>query len=75
MLGATAGYAARIRQLWVSTIMAFGSGVLISALAFELMAEPHQTGGFAATASGFMAGAIVYTVANLALERYGAAYR
>ncbi len=55
--------------------MAFGSGVLISALAFELMAEPHQTGGFAAIASGFMAGAIVYTVANLALERYGAAYR
>ena len=75
VLGAAAGYAAPIPRRWVSAIMAFGSGVLISALAFELMAEAHETGGLAATASSFMAGAIVYTVANLALERYGAAHR
>ncbi|MDT0499149.1 hypothetical protein RM530_17540 [Algiphilus sp. W345] len=75
VLGAATGYAAPIPRRWVSAIMAFGSGVLISALAFELMAEAHEIGGLAATASGFMAGAIIYTLANLALERYGAAHR
>ncbi len=55
--------------------MAFGSGVLISALSFELMEEAHERGGFLATAAGFLGGAAVYTAANMWLARRGAADR
>jgi ZIP family zinc transporter len=55
--------------------MAFGSGVLISALSFELMDEAFRTGGFAATAIGFVCGAAVYTGANVYLARRGAKHR
>ena len=41
--------------------MAFGSGVLISAVAFDLMEEADDTGGLAATAIGFLGGAVVYS--------------
>jgi hypothetical protein len=44
--------------------MAFGSGVLISVLAFELMEEAYARGGFLATGLGFVAGAAAYTAAN-----------
>lgn len=55
--------------------MAFGSGVLISAVAFELVEEAYETGGLAATAAGFAAGALVCTAANAALARQGARHR
>ena len=63
--------------LWglVAGIMAFGSGVLISALSFELMDEAYKTGGFRATALGFLAGAAVYTLANWWLAHGGARHR
>jgi ZIP family zinc transporter len=55
--------------------MAFGSGVLISALAFDLVEEAYQQGGFLSTAIGFVGGAIIYTIANLLLEKHGAKHR
>src|SRR5687767_13183147 len=55
--------------------MAFGSGVLISAVAFDLMQEAAASGGLAATAFGFLAGAVVYVLANLGLARRGARHR
>src|SRR3954469_18754512 len=55
--------------------MAFGSGVLISALAFELMDEAFQRGGFSAAAIGFIAGAAAFTVVTVVLSRYGAKKR
>ncbi len=55
--------------------MAFGSGVLISALSFDLMAEAYKQGGFAATAAGFLVGAIIYTFANWLLAQRGAKHR
>jgi hypothetical protein len=45
LLGAAEGYFLRMSQRMVSTIMAFGSGVLISALSFDLMDEAYQRGG------------------------------
>ncbi|WP_229425047.1 hypothetical protein [Massilia sp. Se16.2.3] len=53
LLGAAAGYWFRVPPRLVAAIMAFGSGVLISALSFELMDEAFRTGGFGATALGF----------------------
>jgi zinc transporter, ZIP family len=55
--------------------MAFGAGVLISALAFELVDEAVQEGGAVATAVGFLAGAAVYVAANALLDRHGARHR
>ena len=55
--------------------MAFGSGVLISAVAFDLMEEAADTGGLPATALGFLGGAVVYLAANLVLARRGARHR
>jgi zinc transporter, ZIP family len=55
--------------------MAFGSGVLISALAFDLMDEAFQRGGFAATAIGFIAGALIYSLANYLVNKNGARHR
>ncbi|MDQ3291485.1 MAG: ZIP family zinc transporter [Bacteroidota bacterium] len=75
LLGAAIGYFAPIRQRLVAGIMAFGSGVLISALSFDLMNEAYEQGGFAASAIGFISGAAIYTFANWILSRQGAKHR
>jgi zinc transporter, ZIP family len=55
--------------------MAFGAGVLISALSFDLMDNAFRRGGFDSTSIGFIAGASVYTLANWRLSRAGAKHR
>src|SRR5690242_12801035 len=75
LLGAGLGYFVRIPQRAIAAIMAFGAGVLISALAFELMDEAYQRGGFDSTAIGFVGGAAVYTAANWFLDQRGAKHR
>jgi ZIP family zinc transporter len=73
--GAALGYLVPVRQRLVAGIMAFGSGVLISALSFDLMDEAYHRGGFGSTAAGFLGGATVYTLANAWLARRGAKHR
>src|SRR5919199_3295073 len=75
LLGAAFGYFVRIPQRAIAAIMAFGAGVLISALAFELMDEAYKRGGFDSTAIGFIGGAAVYTAANWYLAHQGAKHR
>ncbi len=75
LIGAAVAWFVRVPPLLVSAVMAFGSGVLISAVAFELVAEAAEVGGLAATAGGFAAGAVAYTAANAALARQGARHR
>jgi zinc transporter, ZIP family len=75
VLGAAVGYFARVPQPVIAGVMALGSGVLISALSFELMDEAVTRGGFAATAAGFLSGAVAYTVATRALAGLGAKHR
>jgi ZIP family zinc transporter len=75
LVGAAVGWFARVSPRWVSGVMAFGSGVLISALAFDLMGEAADRGGLGATLLGFIGGALVYTLGNVALSRYGAKHR
>lgn len=55
----------------VAAVMAFGSGVLISALSFELVQEAMDQAGLRATALGFLAGSLVYVGLNLLLARRG----
>jgi ZIP family zinc transporter len=75
LLGALAGYFLKLPKRLTAAIMAFGSGVLISALAFDLMDEAYRRGGFDSTAIGFIGGAAVYTAANWLLSRQGAKTR
>lgn len=75
VLGAALGYALRVPPRLVAGIMAFGSGVLISALSLDLMLEAADTGGFTAAAVGFLGGATLYTIANILVTRRGAHHR
>ena len=75
VLGAALGWFLRVPPRLIAACMAFGSGVLISTLALELMEEAWRRGGLAATAAGFAGGAVLYTLANAALTRYGAKHR
>lgn len=75
LIGALVGYRYAVPVRLVAAIMAFGSGVLISALSFELMDEAFRTGGFTATALGFLGGAVVYTLVNWWLAHGGARHR
>src|SRR4051812_2834787 len=75
VLGAAIAWFIRVPQRLIAGIMAFGAGVLISALAFELMDEAYRRGGFDSTAIGFVGGAAVYTLANWLLARQGAKHR
>lgn len=75
LIGAGVGYFAPVSQRVIAGIMAFGGGVLISALAFDLMDAAYQRGGFDSTAAGLLAGAAVYTAANWFLSHHGARHR
>lgn len=75
LVGAAIGYFLRVPQRAIAAIMAFGAGVLISALSFELMDEAYKRGGFDSTAIGFVGGAVVYTAANWYLAFQGAKHR
>jgi ZIP family zinc transporter len=75
VVGAAVAWFVRVPQRVVATIMAFGAGVLLSALSFELVDEAESTGGLAPTVVGFLAGAVAYVAANVVLARRGARHR
>lgn len=75
LLGAGLGWFARISTALIARIMAFGAGVLMSALAFDLMDEAFHRGGLDSTAVGFVAGGVIYTGATALLSRRGAKHR
>lgn len=75
VLGALVAWFVRVPRRVVALIMAFGAGVLISALSFELVDEAEATGGLAPTALGFLVGAGAYVGANTLLARRGAQHR
>jgi zinc transporter, ZIP family len=75
VLGALMAWFVRVPAKVIASVMAFGSGVLISAVAFDLMAEAARTGGLVSAAIGFLGGALAYLAANKALDRHGARHR
>lgn len=75
IIGALIGYFSHLPQRLIAGIMAFGGGVLISAISLELMNEAFDSGGFASTSIGFIGGAAVYSLANFFLTRKGGKHR
>lgn len=75
LLGSAIAWFISVPARLVAVVMAFGSGVLISALAFELVQEALNQGGLMSTSAGFLAGAVVYVGLNILLARQGARHR
>lgn len=75
LVGALAGWFLRLPVRLLAGVMAFGSGVLLSALSFDLMDHAQKHGGLWATAGGFLFGAAVFAGVDHLLSRRGARHR
>src|SRR4051794_41813942 len=71
VVGAAVAWFLEVPPRVIAAIMAFGSGVLISALSFELMDEAYKTGGFYSPSIGFLGGAALYTLPNIYFTQKG----
>jgi len=72
VVGVLLGLATKPPRRLLAVVIAFGAGVLVSALTFDLMGEAfeRETGAYAIT--GFLVGAIIYVLADAGLERLAA---
>ena len=75
VVGAIVGLSTSIPRRWVALLMAFGSGALVSALAFDLTQEAFAVGGTAPVAVGLALGALTFFGGNQLLHRFGGARR
>ncbi|MFC4322062.1 ZIP family metal transporter [Litchfieldia salsa] len=71
LLGALIGLFFTIKKVWIAAIMAFGTGVLIGAAAFELLEESIKEGGILPTSVGFLMGALLFTLIDLFISKKG----
>jgi ZIP family zinc transporter len=69
VVGVLLGLATKPPRRLLAVIIAFGAGVLVSALTFDLMGEAfeRETGAYAI--GGFLVGALIYVLADAGLER------
>jgi ZIP family zinc transporter len=75
LVGALVGLKARTNQRTIGLVMAFGAGVLISALAFELTAESFDRGGTLAVSAGLAAGGLSFFGGDWILDHRGGNHR
>jgi len=72
LIGAVIGLLATPSRRVVASVIAFGSGVLVSAMTFELMHEAVEKGSIAYAIGGFLLGAVVYVSVSALLDRMAA---
>ena len=72
LLGAIIGLVTAPSRRVVAAVIAFGSGVLVSALTFELMEEAFAKGHVTYVVAGFLTGAVIYVAASFLLDRMAA---
>ena len=76
LIGALIALRFNISLPWLGLIMAFGSGVLISAVAFDLVQESFElAGGGGRLVLGLLSGCLVFFVADQWISRTGGAER
>lgn len=75
LIGALFAWFVKVPVRVIASVMAFGSGVLISALSFDLMDEAYKRGGIDSAAIGFIGGAALFTGINYILSLKGAKHR
>jgi ZIP family zinc transporter len=72
LIGALLALRFRISKRVIGMVMAFGAGVLISAVAFDLVEEAFNTSaGSGGVAAGLFAGALVFFVGDAFIDRMG----
>lgn len=71
VVGAAAGLWLHVSSRTIGLVMAFGAGVLISALAFELTEEALDVAGAGAVALGLGGGALAFFAGDWALDARG----
>lgn len=72
LFGAFTGWFVDLSKRTIAGIMAFGAGVLISALSIDLMSNAFELGGFDSSAIGFLGGALLFTAATWWPDHRGA---
>jgi len=70
IIGALVGVRWSLPKKVTAVLLAFASGALISALAFELFDEAFRMGGAVPSGLGLLAGAATFVVVDTALDRY-----
>lgn len=71
LVGAVVGLVWRMPTRAIGVVMAFGSGVLISAVAFDLVEEGFQSAGASAVVFGMTAGALAFYAGDWILDHRG----
>lgn len=71
LIGAAAGIWLPASNRVIGLVMAFGAGVLISALAFELTREAYDHSGGAAVILGLLAGSLVFFAGDWYIDQRG----
>lgn len=75
VIGALIGLSAKVPRRLVALAMAFGTGALISALAFDLTEDAFAHGGTLPVAGGLAAGALVFFAGDQVIHRRGGGRR
>jgi CRP-like cAMP-binding protein len=70
-IGAYVGVIWRPKQAFSAAIMAFGSGTLIAAIAFEITPNVYHVQGFVPLAIGFAIGGILFTTLSQYIDEHG----
>jgi zinc transporter, ZIP family len=71
LVGALMGLYLKVGLRVIGLVMAFGAGVLISAVAFELTEEAYRSAGSAAAALGLAAGSVTFFTGDWLIDRQG----
>lgn len=74
-VGALLGIYLNVPKYAVGAIMAFGSGVLVSALTFDLMENAFLAGGFDSASVGFIAGTLLFVGGDYLIDHWGGHFR
>lgn len=75
VIGAGVAYVARLGTRVTAGIMSFGCGILISAVAYDLIFEGFRAAGIRPIVLGAIGGSVAYAVANWLVSRHGARHR
>lgn len=70
VLGAAVSLRWTLPERVLAVLLAFASGALITALAFELFEDAYDKGGLGRAALGMVVGALVFTVLSALLDRW-----
>ena len=71
LVGALAGVYLPTSKRFVGLVMGFGTGVLFSAVAFELTAEAYDRAGADAVVYGLLAGALTFFAGDWVIDHHG----